>query len=51
LQDTHGTLAVGRPANFVLWNLHDAAELAYWFGQRPVRMVVRQGRIAVGEGA
>ena len=51
LQDTHGTLAVGRPANFVLWNLRDAAELAYWFGQRPVRMVVRHGRIAVGQGA
>ena len=46
LQDTHGELAVGRPANFVLWDLQDAAELAYWFGQRPVRAVVRQGRIA-----
>ena len=48
LQDTHGSLAVGRPANFVLWNLQDAAELAYWFGQRPVRCVVRQGRVAEG---
>lgn len=47
LQDTHGTLAVGRPANFVLWHVSEAAELAYWLGQRPVRTVVRQGRIAV----
>ena len=47
LHDTHGSLAVGRPANFVLWNLADTAELAYWFGQRPARCVVRQGRIAV----
>jgi imidazolonepropionase len=46
LADTHGELAVGRPANFVLWNVKEAAELAYWFGQRPVRAVVRQGRIA-----
>ena len=46
LQDTHGVIGVGRPANFVLWNVQDAAELAYWFGQRPVRTVVRQGRIA-----
>ena len=29
----------------------EAAELAYWFGQRPVRTVVRQGRIAEGVGA
>ncbi len=45
LQDTHGEIGVGRPANFVLWNVREAAELAYWFGQRPVRVVVRQGRI------
>ncbi len=48
LHETHGEIAAGRPANFVLWNLRDAAELAYWFGQRPVRTVVRQGRIAEG---
>jgi imidazolonepropionase len=46
LQHTHGTIGVGRPANFVLWDVQDAAELAYWFGQRPVRTLVRQGRIA-----
>jgi imidazolonepropionase len=48
LQATHGTLGVGRPANFVLWNVRAAAELAYWMGQRPVAAIVRQGRIAVG---
>ncbi len=48
LAATHGELAVGRPADFVLWNVQEAAELAYWFGQRPVRCVVRQGRIAEG---
>ncbi|AMM24633.1 imidazolonepropionase [Variovorax sp. PAMC 28711] len=51
LQATHGAIAAGMPANFVLWNLQEAAELAYWFGQRPVRTVVRQGRIAEGLGA
>ena len=50
LSATHGAIAVGMPANFVLWNVAEAAELAYWFGQRPVRTVVRQGRIAVGAG-
>jgi len=47
LQDTHGEIAVGRRADFVLWNLREPAELAYWFGQRPVRAVVRRGRVAV----
>lgn len=46
LQATHGALAPGRPANFVLWNLRTPAEFAYWVGQRPVRTIVRQGRIA-----
>jgi len=48
LEDTHGRILVGQQANFVLWNLAEAAELAYWFGQRPTRCVVRQGRIAEG---
>ena len=47
LEASHGAIAAGRPANFVLWSVRDAAELAYWFGQRPVRTVVRQGHIAV----
>ncbi|HET8745298.1 MAG TPA: imidazolonepropionase, partial [Ramlibacter sp.] len=47
LQDTHGALAPGRPANFVLWPLRDASELVYWLGQRPACRVVRQGRLAV----
>jgi hypothetical protein len=47
LQETHGAIAVGMPANFVLWDVQEAAELAYWFGHSPVRQVVRQGVIAV----
>jgi imidazolonepropionase len=48
LQATHGVIASGMPANFVLWKVHEAAELAYWFGQRPLQTVVRQGRLALG---
>jgi imidazolonepropionase len=51
LQATHGMIAAGMPANFVLWNVRDAAELAYWFGQRPLRTAVRQGRISVENAA
>ena len=45
LQDTHGLIASGRPANFVLWPVGEAAELAYWLGQKPACTIVRQGRI------
>lgn len=51
LQDTHGVLAPKREASFVLWSVQEAAELAYWFGQRPVRAIVRQGRIAQPAGS
>lgn len=47
LSDTHGVIAPGMPANFALWNVKDAAELAYWFGQRPLHAVVRQGRVSL----
>jgi imidazolonepropionase len=45
LHATHGLIAAGRPANFVLWQAREAAELAYWFGHNPARTIVRQGRI------
>ena len=45
LQDSHGLIASGRPANFVLWPVREAAELAYWFGHKPACTIVRQGRI------
>ncbi len=45
LHETHGLIAAGVPANFVLWDIQDIAELAYWFGQRPVKRIVRHGRI------
>lgn len=48
LQDTHGLIASGRPANFVLWPVREAAELAYWLGHRPACTVVRQGRVVQG---
>lgn len=46
IADTHGALHLDQPANFVLWNVREPAELAYWFGHRPARRIVRQGRIA-----
>lgn len=51
LQDTHGLLAAGRPANFVLWPFAQAAELAYWFGHKPACIIVRQGRVVQGAPA
>ena len=46
LQHSHGQIAVGQPANFVLWPVGEVAELAYWLGQHPQPTVVRQGRMA-----
>ena len=48
LQDTHGLLAPGRSADFVLWPVDELAELSYWLGQRPACTVVRQGRWVQG---
>ena len=45
LQEKHGALAVGKPANFVLWDIAEVAELAYWLGQKPRCTIIRQGRV------
>ena len=43
LQATHGTLAPGKQADFVVWDLEHPHELAYWFGRNPCRRVVQAG--------
>ena len=50
LEHTHGWLAAGRPADFVLWPVQHAAELVYWFGSKPACTVIRQGHIALASG-
>jgi imidazolonepropionase len=39
-----GTLAAGQRADFVVWDLEHANELAYWFGHNPFRRVVAGGK-------
>jgi imidazolonepropionase len=54
LQDSHGVMAPGRPANFVLWEAPSAAGLVHEFGGCPRNTIVRNGRIAanrLGVGA
>lgn len=45
LQATHGQLAAGRRADFVVWDVASLAELAYWLGRNPAHQIVRGGII------
>ncbi len=42
---TRGTLATGKIADFVIWNIRSVEELSYWIGFNPRRSVVRAGRM------
>ncbi len=44
LQKTHGTLEVGKVADFVLWDIEHPTELAYTIGLNPVANVVKSGK-------
>jgi imidazolonepropionase len=44
LAATHGTLEVGKVADFALWTIEEPAELAYALGANPCAGVVRGGR-------
>jgi imidazolonepropionase len=44
LAATHGTLEVGKVADFALWAIEEPAELAYALGANPCAGVVRGGR-------
>ena len=49
--DLHGTLALGRHADFALWDVASPAELVYWLGASPCRAVIRHGRVVHGAPA
>ncbi|SFE95171.1 imidazolonepropionase [Phytobacter palmae] len=45
LQDSHGTLAVGKVADFIHWPLSRPAELVYWLGGELPCTVVYRGKV------
>jgi imidazolonepropionase len=46
-QAVRGTLAAGKAADFVIWNIRSVEELSYWIGFNPRRSVVRAGRVTL----
>jgi imidazolonepropionase len=44
LDDGRGTIRVGAPADVVLWDVNDVAEIPYRFGAPPIRGVWKRGR-------
>jgi imidazolonepropionase len=51
-QDEHGSIAVGRHADFAVWSVASLAELVYWVGQPLCAQVIRHGvRVYQDKGA
>ena len=45
VEDQKGALEPGKAADFVVWSISRPAELAYYFGFNPCRLVVRGGKV------
>ena len=44
LNETHGTLTVGKQADFAIWDIQHPSELAYYLGYNPLHALVRSGK-------
>jgi imidazolonepropionase len=44
MQETHGTLEVGKAADFAIWNIERPAELCYRIGFNPCAGVIQGGQ-------
>lgn len=44
LQDSIGTLEMGKDADFIVWDIPHPAELSYRIGSNPLKHVVRKGK-------
>lgn len=42
MQDTHGTLEIGKTANLAIWDVKQPAELCYWVGRSPLYKLISQ---------
>ncbi len=45
LETTHGSLEVGKVADFCIWDVENPVELAYWIGGNPCQQIIKQGKI------
>jgi len=45
LEHSHGQLKVGMQADFVHWSIEQPEDLAYYFGNNPCRLVVKNGQL------
>jgi imidazolonepropionase len=43
IDDTHGSLELGKVADLCVWHINQPAELAYWIGGNPCRAVMKNG--------
>lgn len=46
MSDTHGSLEVGKMADFVCWQVESPGELCYWLGGQLVKQRIQQGKIS-----
>jgi imidazolonepropionase len=40
-----GSIAIGKQADIVIWDLKEAAELAYYFGSKPAHITIKKGHV------
>ncbi|WP_394183276.1 imidazolonepropionase [Marinomonas posidonica] len=45
IEETHGSLAVGKAADFVCWDVESPGELCYWLGGQLLKQRIQQGKL------
>lgn len=45
LKHSHGTLAVGKVADFAIWDVEDFLEIIYYLGSKPLWQLVKAGKV------
>ncbi|WP_063331680.1 imidazolonepropionase [Marinomonas sp. TW1] len=45
MAETHGSLAVGKAADFVCWDVESPGELCYWLGGQLLKQRIQQGKL------
>ena len=48
MDDEIGSIAVGKKADLILWNISSLAEIPYYIADNPIRQVIKSGNSVFG---
>ena len=48
LQDEIGSIAIGKKADLIIWDISNLSDIPYYVSDHPIRYVIKNGKLVFG---